>query len=293
MNNLFNSIVITGAGGMVGRALTSALHNRNLTPIALTREQCNIASHADLERAFQNRPTVLFNCAAYTKVDQCELEPDKADAINGYALGNLAELCINHRTLLVHISTDFIFDGRQNRPYKPDDAPHPLSAYGRSKLLGETQLRRPGLRDWLIVRTAWVYGRHGANFPRTMVTAAREGKPLSVVTDQIGSPTYAVDLAEAILTLIDVGVRGIWHVTNSGQTSWYDFAKAALAQFGVNHPIAPTTAAEWRAAKPNSAIRPAYSVMDIEPFNKLAGRQMRPWQEALCDFHAAVERDGF
>src|ERR1700689_1871221 len=132
----------------------------------------------------------------------------------------MARFCREFGTCLVHVSTDFVFDGKSNRPYRADDPVNPLSAYGRSKLLGETELQKNAPENWLIVRTAWVYGRHGANFPRTMVSAARAGKSLTVVSDQIGSPTYSVDLAEGILEMIDHNGRGIFHFTNSGQTNW-------------------------------------------------------------------------
>jgi dTDP-4-dehydrorhamnose reductase len=168
-----------------------------------------------------------------------------------------------------------------------------MQAYGRSKLLGETELQNNAPNDWLIIRTAWVYGRHGVNFPRTMVNAARANKPLSVVADQVGSPTYTVDLAEGILALLDANARGIFHVTNSGQTNWQDFAKATLEEFGLLANVAPLTSAKWRAMKPDSAVRPTYSVLDTTKFAETAGRPMRHWREALKDFRAAVERDGF
>jgi dTDP-4-dehydrorhamnose reductase len=126
-----------------------------------------------------------------------------------------------------------------------------------------------------------------------MVTAARAGKPLSVVADQFGSPTYAPDLAAAILALLDASARGLWHLTNAGQTNWHEFAQAALAEFHLTNEVAPLTSAQWQQLRPNSAPRPAYSVLDIEPFNKAVGRPMRSWREALSDFRAAVDRDGF
>jgi dTDP-4-dehydrorhamnose reductase len=160
-------------------------------------------------------------------------------------------------------------------------------------LLGETELQKNAPAQWLIVRTAWLYGRYGNNFPRTIVQAARATKPLSVVSDQHGSPTYAPDLADAILRLLDTGARGIWHVTNAGQTTWFEFAKATLAEFGIDAPVAPLTAAQWKQMRPNSAIRPACSVLDIEPFARQTGRPMRPWPAALADFRKAVQADGF
>lgn len=290
--NLYHSILITGAGGMLAHALADALRTRGHQPILLTRAQCDIANDDDLRQIFEHRPTLLLNCAAYTKVDQCEQEPQLADAINGYAVGKLARLAREHGTTLVHVSTDFVFDGASTRPYRTDDPVNPLSAYGRSKLLGETELQKNAPRDWLIVRTAWVYGRHGANFPRTMVAAAQAGKPLNVVCDQVGSPTYTVDLAEGILSLLDVGARGIHHLTNTGQTNWYDFAKAVLEVFGINHPVGAIASTDWQRMRPNSAARPRYSVLDNEPFTHVTGKPMRPWREALAAFQEEVNRAG-
>jgi len=292
--SLYDSILITGAGGMLGRALTDQLRERQLRPAALSRAQLNLADGLAIANAFNDvKPTLVLNCGAHTKVDLCEQESQSADSINGHALRQMADLCKGHGAFLVQVSTDFVFDGTSRRPYRTDDPVHPLSAYGRSKLLGEQLIQQSGLSDWLIVRTAWVYGRGGANFPRTMVTAARAGKPLSVIDDQIGSPTYTVDLADAILTLLDKRSRGLFHFTNSGQTSWRDFAVAALAEFGLNHPVASLTSEQWRQMKPASAIRPAYSVLDTEPYIAATGQQPRPWPQALRDFRAAVQTHGW
>jgi dTDP-4-dehydrorhamnose reductase len=294
MSTIYDSILITGAGGMLGRALNELLISRRLRPVAMDRTALELSDPMAVARAFADlKPTLVLNCAAHTKVDLCEQEPEKAEAINGQAVGQLADLSEGHGAFLVHVSTDFVFDGKGTRPYRPDDPVQPLSVYGGSKLLGEQLLQRSGLQDWLLVRTAWVYGRGGANFPRTMVTAARAGKPLAVIDDQIGAPTYAADLAEAILAMLDARARGIFHFTNSGQASWRDFAVAALADFGLSNPVARLSSDEWRRTKPNSAIRPAYSVLDLSEYVAATGRTPRPWQEALKDFAAAVKRDGF
>ncbi|HTW93597.1 MAG TPA: dTDP-4-dehydrorhamnose reductase [Tepidisphaeraceae bacterium] len=285
-------VAITGAGGMLGRALNDILGPRTSGVIALSHRECDIAKPQDRRAIFDHRPTIVFNCAAHTKVDQCEQEPELANAINGIAVGDLARLCRENNAFLVHVSTDFVFDGASTRPYRPDDPVRPLSAYGRSKLLGETELQRSDLSNWLIVRTAWVYGRGGANFPRTIIQAARANKPLKVVADQFGAPTYTAHLAEAILALLQHDARGVWHVTNSGQTTWHEFAVAALRQFGLANDITPITSADWQKIKPASAIRPQYSVLDLAPFEKLAGRPMASWRQGLKDFHQAVETAG-
>jgi dTDP-4-dehydrorhamnose reductase len=292
--SLYDSILITGAGGMLGHALTDALLARGINSIGLTREQLDIADPASAERAFaQHKPTLVLNCAAHTKVDLCEQEAEKADAINGRAVGNLAKLCRASGAAVVHISTDFVFDGALHRPYRADDPVNPLSAYGRSKLLGETELKKNHPDRWLLVRTAWVYGRHGANFPRTMVQAAQAGKPLSVVNDQMGSPTHTPDLADAVLRLLDSGAKGVWHVTNSGETNWFDFARATLSQFGISAAVSPLSSAQWKQMRPNSAVRPGYSVLDTGPYTRQTGHKMRPWTEALVEFHKLVQQSGF
>jgi dTDP-4-dehydrorhamnose reductase len=286
------TIVITGAGGMLGHAMADALTARGEQPILLPRAQCDLASEEDVLKIFDHRPTLLINCAAHTKVDLCEQEPDLANRVNGLAVGQMAQLCRQHGTKLVHVSTDFVFNGRGTSPYKIDEPTSPLSAYGRSKLLGETELQKHAPEQWLIIRTAWVYGRHGANFPRTMVTVAKAGKPLSVVSDQIGSPTYTVDLAAGILALLDKDANGIFHLSNSGQTNWCDFARATLGQFGVAHPVSAITSADWEKQKPTAAARPRYSVMDLSRYEQTTGLKMRPWSEALAAFAHEVDLAG-
>jgi dTDP-4-dehydrorhamnose reductase len=288
------TIVITGAGGMLGHALADALVKRGEQPILLPRGKCDLASEEDVRKIFDHRPTLVLNCAAHTKVDLCEQEPDLANRVNGLAVGQMAQLCQQHGTKLVHVSTDFVFNGRGTSPYKVDEPTAPLSAYGRSKLLGETELQKHAPEDWMIVRTAWVYGRHGANFPRTMVTVAKAGKPLSVVSDQVGSPTYTVDLAAGILALLDKKANGIFHISNSGQTNWCDFARATLNQFGVAHPVSAITSADWERQKPTAAARPRYSVLDLSRYEETTGLKMRPWTEALAAFaHEVDVANGF
>jgi dTDP-4-dehydrorhamnose reductase len=292
--SLYDSILITGGGGMLGHALDDQLRARGHHPNTVRRGELDIVDEGALAHAFALvQPTLVLNCAAHTKVDLCEEEPEKADAINGYAVGHIAALCARHGAFMVHVSTDFVFDGTIGRPHRPDDAVNPMQAYGRSKLLGEKELRRRGSRDWLIVRTAWVYGRHGANFPRTMVNAARAGKPLAVVADQIGTPTYAPDLALAILDLLDANQRGVFHVTNAGQTTWLEFARETLKEFNLPREIKPLTSQDWLKIKPNSAARPHYTVLDTGSFTQAVGRPMRPWQEPIKDFRAAVDAHGF
>lgn len=279
---------------MVGRALRETLIARGHEPIALKRAELNIADASSLAAALdKHRPRLVLNCAAHTKVDLCETDLEQAEAINGLAVGRIAEWCAANDATMVHLSTDFIFDGTKRTPYAIDDEPNPRSAYGRTKLLGETLLQQTPPKRWLLVRTAWVYGRGGANFPRTMVQAARAGKQLRVVDDQLGRPTYAADLAEAILDLLAADANGIYHVCNSGQTNWHEFAVATLAAFGINAPVEPVSSEAWKLIRPVAAERPQYSVLDLSSATKRLGREMRPWQAALVDFERSVSQLDF
>jgi dTDP-4-dehydrorhamnose reductase len=217
-------------------------------------------------------------------VDQCEREPERANAINAQAVGTLAEHCRASQTRLVHFGTDFIFDGRAVRPYRPDDPPNPLGAYGRSKLLGETELRRINPPGWLILRLAWLYGENGACFPQTILNVARQGKPLRVVDDQIGSPTYTRDVAEIAVALVERNASGIFHAVNSGMASWFEFTRAILDEFAVAADLSPQTSAQWKASHSDAAERPAYSVLDISATERVLGRPIRSWREALHEY---------
>jgi dTDP-4-dehydrorhamnose reductase len=175
------------------------------------------------------------------------------------------------------------------RPYRADDPVGPLSAYGRSKLLGETKLQERPPDRWLLIRTAWVYGPGGASFPRTIVERARTGQPLRVVDDEVGSPTYTADLAQATLDLLDAGGSGIWHLVNSGAVSRFEFARAVLDEFSLPADLQPISSSEWLRMRPKQARRPAYSVLDAEPFARLIGRSMRSWRQALASYRRAVQ----
>jgi dTDP-4-dehydrorhamnose reductase len=293
MKHLYDRILITGGGGMLGRALAEALRRRGLAPDVRDRAAFDISNPRQLAAVVgEFRPTLVLNCAAYTKVDNAEDEPDKANDVNGRAVGDLAEQCAVAGAKLVHFSTDFVFDGSARRPYQSTDRPNPISAYGRSKLLGEQLALSRGTRDALVIRTAWLYGLGGMNFPRVIAERARQGQPLKVVNDETGSPTYADDLADTTLAMLDRGAAGVWHVTNSGQVSRFEYARAVLDAFGVRTELTPITTAEWFQIRPKQAKRPAYSVLDVEPVAKFTGRPMRPWREALNDFAAAVARRG-
>lgn len=285
-------ILLVGSRGMLAYAIQRSLARRGLAFHGVDRDACDITDPASVRAAFErHRPTLVVNCAAYTAVDKAEQEEELATRINGEGPGNLANACREHGAMLVHYSTDFVFDGRGERPYRVEDKPDPVSAYGRSKLAGEIAIEQSGHADWLTLRTAWLYGPVGDGggrpFPKVILDAGRAGKPLKVVADQRGSPTFTFDLAEATLDLLDANARGLFHVTNAGQTTWFDFARATLDCFHVTPvELAPTTAAEWAKMKPDSAHRPAYSVLDLSRLEQAIGRPMRPWDAALRDYCA-------
>jgi dTDP-4-dehydrorhamnose reductase len=289
--DVYRSVIITGGKGMLAHELDTVLQARGVVPVMSDRSECDISNPAQIARLFQlHRPTLLLNCAARTAVDRCEDEPELANLINGHAVGYLAELAREYNTKLVHFSTDFVFDGHIDRPYRPDDTPHPLSAYGRSKLFGEHRVKQVSPPSWITVRTSWLFGGHGHCFPKIIIDRAKSGHPLKVVNDQTGCPTYAADLAAAVLDLIDRDATGIWHLTNSTPTTWYEFAKAILNQFQIAAAVTPISTAQWLEIRPKQAIRPAYSVLDTGAYSALTGKQMRPWLHALRDYRTLCEK---
>lgn len=283
---LYDSVLITGGRGMLAHAFAPALAARGVRAAVVGRQDCDVANAKDVAATFDRvRPTLVINCAAYTKVDLAEKEQAQAQAANGIGPALLADACGYHGATLVHFSTDYVFDGALRRPLRPDDPVGPQGAYGQSKLAGERNVQKLNPPGWLIVRTAWLYGPNGPNFVQTMLNVARAGKPLRVVNDQVGSPTYTLDLAAAALGLLDRGASGIWHVSNAGETTWFDFARAIFEEWGLTPDLGPTSSAAWKMTKPDSAARPAYSVFDLAPLEELLQRPMRPWREALRDYH--------
>ena len=290
----YERTLITGGGGMLATALARTLRERGTAePVVLDRAGLDVTKSDAVEEALaRHAPTLVINCAAYTKVDLAEQESALATSINGAGPANLARFCKERGATLVHYSTDYVFDGTLRRPLRPDDPVGPQSAYGRSKLIGEQTIQGVPSLEHLIIRTAWLYGLNGPNFVRTMVNAAKAGKPLRVVNDQLGTPTYTCDLASATLDLLDRGARGVWHLTNAGETNWFDFARAIFQEWGLQPDLQPTTSDAWKAQRPDSAIRPAYSVLDVTPYERLVGQPMRKWRDALAAFKAEVDRSG-
>lgn len=276
-------VLVTGAGGLVGTPTVAAFRARGAAVVGLAKADLDITDAAAVERAVREcRPDLIVNCAAYTKVDDCETHVDLAMRVNGAGPGVLARAAVAANARFMHLSTDYVFDGRGARPYREDDPTAPpeiLSAYGRSKLAGEVGVRAAD-PNALIVRTAWVYGPDGPGFPKAILRAAREKPRLKVVNDQTGCPTYAPDLAQAIVALATAGATGIVHVANGGVCTWYDFACEIVRLAGFQTPVDPCTTAEF----PRPAKRPAYSVLDTGRFVALTGKPLRPWREAIAEF---------
>ncbi|MBW1708983.1 MAG: dTDP-4-dehydrorhamnose reductase [Deltaproteobacteria bacterium] len=280
-----NPILILGAQGLIGSALMEVLADKN--PIGLDMPECDVTRPDQVNETFKRfQGGVVINATGYTNVDGCESARDEAEKLNSEAPGMLARAAREHGALLVHLSTDFIFDGTLDRPYREDDSPNPLSVYGRTKLAGEEAVRSEA-GDWLIVRTAWVFGHQGHDFIRTMIKLAQDRKDLRVVNDQTGCPTYSLDISQGLTKLIEADARGTFHLVNSGQTTWFNLARCALDMAGFEEvPIKPVTTQEF--ARP--AVRPFCSVLDITKYRKLTGDTPRSWDKAL---KAALEREGY
>lgn len=280
--------LVAGSGGMLGTALQRVIAARGGTLCAPAEGTFDITDEGAVARTLHDFSAglepgvegVLINAAAYTNVERAEDEPQVAHLVNGWAPCLLAEVARNCDLRFAHVSTDFVFDGTKAGPYTEADEPNPLSVYGRSKLDGERGVLEAD-PDAIVVRTAWVYGPAGVNFPVKILEAARSRPVLKVVTDEIGSPTYTPDLAAGILGLVDAGAAGLYHLAGAGSCSRFELAAEVLRLAGLDSPLEPVTS----DAFPTRAARPANSVLDC---SKAAGVGvvMRDWRDSLADFVA-------
>ena len=275
-------ILILGHKGMLGSDLVLRFGEAH-DVTGRDVDDFDIAAEADCLRVVREcSPEVVINAAAYTNVDGCETNREACFAVNATGVKNVALACRGRGITLVHFSTDYIFDGRKGSPYGEEDPPAPLNVYGASKLEGERYLR--SIADsYLLIRTAWLFGRHGKNFVKTILSKATELKTLEVVDDQVGSPTYSRDLAGAVELLIAGGHRGVFHVTSSGLCSWYEFARAIMEYAGRDDVIVRPIDS-GKLSRP--AARPAWSVLSGAKYAAATGRPMPPWQQALRDYLA-------
>lgn len=274
-----HKVLITGGMGQLGNQL------KQLIPLYPDDQfyftdlpEVNITSEPDIQRAFaEYEPDWLINCAAYTAVDKAESDAETADLINAQAPGLLARIAAEHKVRMIHISTDYVFDGRHYKPYKEDHPKNPLSAYGRSKSLGE-DLVMENNTDAIIIRTSWLYSGFGSNFMKTVIRLARHQGNMRIVSDQTGTPTWAGDLAFALIKIVQKNIpAGIYHFSNEGICSWYDFAKAIIDIMNIDCAVYPISTNEF----PLPAPRPYYSVLDKSRYKAATGVSIPHWRNSL------------
>ena len=273
---------------MLGQDVTSQLTGE-FEVISLNREQCDICRFDHISALItQEKPDWLINCAAYTNVETAESEFDQARRVNVMAVENLARICHENSIKLIHIGTDYVFDGQKDTPYREQDIPCPISAYGQSKYEGEKKIQAVSDRAF-ILRAGWLYAARGTNFVQKVMSSIDKGQDMSVVDDQIGSPTYVRDLARIIRELIKKNPEnfGIYHANNTGSLSWYDFACAIQEKFKINAIKIQRIKTEDYQTK---ARRPKYSVMDNTKLSRLLGLPMRGWNEAFQECVAEIKR---
>lgn len=266
-------VLVTGANGMLGSDLCPMLEDSGYEVTETTIDELDITDKNEVNEVIDDvKPDYVIHCAAYTNVDKAEEEFEIADKINSVGTRNVAEACKRNNSVLLYISTDYVFDGTKDTPYLPNDKTNPINTYGLTKLNGEKAVQEV-CEKFYILRTSWLYGHHGKNFVETMISLAQK-EEVKVVDDQIGCPTWTVDLSDTIISLIDEDAEyGIYHACGGGKTSWYGFAKEIYNKMNLNVNIKPCTTEEF----PRPAKRPQYSVMDNEGL-------LRDWKLALSDY---------
>ena len=276
-------VLVTGVTGQLGSEVAARFRQLGHEVIAADRQVLDFLQPARAAAVIRaQQPDWVINCAAYTQVDKAESEPGQAFTVNRDTPAQLAQAVAEYDGQLLQLSTDFVFDGTQTRPYVEDDATNPLGVYGSSKLAGEQAVQRE-LPDAVIVRTAWVYGVHGHNFVKTMLRLATAGTPLRVVSDQRGTPTWTRDIVAAIVALVDQQASGVFHFTAAGETSWHGFASAILeeaaeAGFTIRtEKVEPIATTEY----PTPATRPAYSVLNTDKISACLPSPIPAWRDSL------------
>jgi len=274
--------LVVGADGQLGRCMTELLEEKSTPYIALGHHQLDITDAVAVDRAFEDlKPTIVLNAAAWTAVDDAEEYEADALRVNAHGPANLASSSALIRARLIHISTDYVFDGQAKLPYTVTSPTEPMNAYGRTKLAGEKAILESVDRNSCVVRTAWLYSEHRKNFAKTMAVRALRGEPVRVVNDQVGQPTSAHDLAHLILRISQLEkMPSIVHGTNAGQATWFQFAQEIYSQLGAN----PTLVSPVdTSAFPTVAKRPAYSVLDHADFTSWGLQPMQRWKDGLAD----------
>ncbi len=275
-------ILVTGAKGLLGTNLLPVLERKGHEVLATDVEELDITDPEQVRKVVSDfKPEGVINCAAYTQVDRAEEEKEKACLVNGVGVQNLAATCASHNAFLLHISTDYVFNGEKESPYTPSDLPQPINAYGWSKLMGEQYLQQSGAKYFLL-RTSWLYGRGGPNFVDTILRLATQQKEIRVVVDQRGSPTWAANLASFIGQILSSQKYGLYHVTDEteGGISWYDFAREIVRLAGMSAEVIPVSSKEF--IRP--AARPKNSVLDLSSTKEAFGLVFPGWKESLRNY---------
>lgn len=281
--NLSNDLfLVVGHKGMLGSDLLRALEKRGAKSYGVDLDDLDISKESQvIDRISELAPTWVFNTAALTDVDGCESRKEEAYLINGHGPGFLAKACASIGAGLTHISTDYVFDGARNVPYKEDSPTSPICVYGKSKFLGELNVKEALPDSHCIVRTEWLFGLNGKNFVEAILKQTDKAETLKVVNDQVGAPTYTVDLADALVDLWENNALGIFNVTNSGMATWFDFAREILAIAGLDPGrVLPMSSSELN----RPAKRPAYSVLDCSKQQSVTQKAMPHWKEALDSY---------
>lgn len=285
MEILDKKILVVGCGGMLGQALVKQLMGKcELVQAAWpdaneSQELLDITKQTEVDKFIKKyQPNIVFNCAAYTDVDGAEDDENTAFSVNGIGAGILAHSCKDNNSLLVHISTDYVFDGDGVGPYSVDDVTGPIGAYGRGKLAGEELIKKSGCA-FTIIRTSWLFGSGGKNFVDTILKLASEKDKIKVVDDQVGCPTYTVDLAECMVSLTEKDSRGVYHFCNGPECSWYEFACEIVKLSKSDCEVLPCGSDEYTT----KAQRPGYSVLDVSETVKVIG-EIRSWQDCLSEY---------
>lgn len=282
-------VLITGAGGQLGTDLQRILLDQlNVKCYALSRKDLNVTDASGVRDCMNSiRPEVVIHAAANTNVDGCELDPDSAYRVNTYGTRNMAVAAEKCRAKIVYISTDYVFDGKGREPFQEDSRTSPINVYGASKLAGEEMVKCFSTK-FFIVRTSWLYGWTGKNFVKTILKLAKEQSELTVVDDQVGSPTFSLDLAQCIIRLMVSDAYGIYHVTNSGQCSWYEFSTKILEKFCIDEVrVTPVKSEEFKRPAP----RPAYSVLGNRALRLNGFSRLPSWQDGMRRFADGYSND--
>ena len=271
--------LVTGASGMLGTDLCRVLDRRGISVTAVDRGDLDLLDPVAVGEAVAAHDVVV-NCAAWTAVDDAETHEEEAFEINAIAPGVLARAAAEHDRLIVQVSTDYVFDGTARTPYDANAPQGPRSAYGRTKAAGEEEVRTAAPEHHLVVRTAWLYGAHGSCFPRTIARLARERGSVRVVDDQVGQPTWTIDVAELVCRLVEEGApAGTWHATSAGETSWFGFARQVVEAAGLSPQVVSATTSTDTVGPDGRAPRPAYSVLGHEKLHAHGIEAIGPWKE--------------